>query len=72
MKPGENIQDMETRFYNVVNHLASLGKVIPNDLVNKVLRSLSRKMAAQSEVYSRFEKPHSHELGFIIQRASRI
>jgi hypothetical protein len=44
MKSGENIHDMQMRFYNVVYHLASLGKKIPNeDLVNKVLRCLSKK-----------------------------
>lgn len=44
MKPGENIHDMQMRFYDVVNHLASLGKKIPNeDLVSKVLRCLSKK-----------------------------
>ena len=44
MKPGENIDDMQMRFYDLVNHLASLEKRIPNvDLVYKVLRSLSRK-----------------------------
>lgn len=30
MKPGENIDDMQMRFYDLVNHLASLGKRIPN------------------------------------------
>lgn len=44
MKHGEKISDMEMRFYDVVHHLASLGKEISDeDLVNKVLRCLSRK-----------------------------
>ncbi|XP_045786208.1 uncharacterized protein LOC123881543 [Trifolium pratense] len=44
MKPGENIRDMQMRFYDVVDHLDSLGKKIPDEeLVNKVLRCLSKK-----------------------------
>ncbi|KAL2325000.1 hypothetical protein Fmac_024058 [Flemingia macrophylla] len=41
---NESIQDMQKRFTHIVNHLASLGKIFPNeDLVNKVLRCLSRE-----------------------------
>lgn len=40
----ETIQDMQKRFTHIVNHLASLGKIFPNeDLINKVLRGLSRQ-----------------------------
>jgi len=40
----EIIQDMQKRFTQIVNHLASLGKIFPNeDLINKVLRCLSRQ-----------------------------
>ncbi|KAK2408205.1 gag-protease polyprotein [Trifolium repens] len=42
MKPGESIRDMKMRFYDLVNHLDSLGKKISNvDRVYPVLRSLS-------------------------------
>ena len=35
---------MQKRFKHIVNHLASLGKIFPNeDLINKVLRCLSRQ-----------------------------
>ena len=35
---------MQKRFTHIVNHLASLGKIFPNkDLINKVLRCLSRQ-----------------------------
>jgi len=41
---NETIQEMQKRFTHIVNHLASLGKMFPNeDLINKVLRCLSRK-----------------------------
>ena len=44
MNPNENIQSMQKRFTHIVNHLASLGKIFPNeDLINKVLRCLSRE-----------------------------
>ena len=44
MKPNESIQDMRKRFTHIVNHLASLEKVFSNeDLINKVLRCLSRE-----------------------------
>ena len=40
----ETIEDMQKRFTRIVNHLASLGKIFPNeDLINKVLRCLSRQ-----------------------------
>ena len=40
----ETIEDMKKRFTRIVNHLASLGKIFPNeDLINKVLRCLSRQ-----------------------------
>ena len=43
MIPGESIQDMQKRFTHIVNHLARLGKTFTNeDLINKVLRCLSR------------------------------
>ena len=43
MNQGESIQEMQKRFTHIVNHLASLGKTFPNeDLINKVLRCLSR------------------------------
>ena len=44
MNTNENIQSMQKRFTHIVNHLASLGKTFPNeDLINKVLRFLSRE-----------------------------
>jgi len=44
MNPNETIQDMQKRFTYIINHLASLGKIFPNeDLVNKVLRCISRE-----------------------------
>ena len=44
MNINENIQSMQKRFTHIVNHLASLGKTFPNeDLINKVLRCLSRE-----------------------------
>ncbi|KAH1189167.1 hypothetical protein GmHk_20G056991 [Glycine max] len=42
MNTNENIQSMQKRFTQIVNHLASLGKTFSNeDLINKVLRCLS-------------------------------
>ena len=39
---NENIQSMHKRFTHIVNHLASLGKIFPNeDLINKFFRGLS-------------------------------
>ncbi|KAL5179614.1 hypothetical protein HKD37_01G000889 [Glycine soja] len=44
MNTNENIQSMQKRFTHIVNHLASLGKIFPNeDLINKVLRCLSKE-----------------------------
>jgi len=44
MNPNENIQSVQKRFTHIVNHLASLRKIFPNeDLINKVLRYLSRE-----------------------------
>ena len=44
MNQNEIIQEMQKRFTHIVNHLASLGKMFPNeDLINKVLRCLSRQ-----------------------------
>jgi len=44
MNQNETIQDMQKRFTHIVNHLASSGKIFPNeDLINKVLRCLSRQ-----------------------------
>jgi len=44
MNSNESIQDMQKRFTYIINHLASLGKNFPNeDLINKVLRCLSRE-----------------------------
>ena len=44
MNPNESIQDMQKRFTHIINHLAFLGKIFPNeDLINKVLRCLSRE-----------------------------
>ncbi|KAL5184557.1 hypothetical protein HKD37_17G048251 [Glycine soja] len=44
MNTNENIQSMQKRFTHIVNDLASLGKTFPNeDLINKVLRCLSRE-----------------------------
>ena len=35
---------MQKRFTHIVNHLASLGKIFPNeDLINRVLRCLSKE-----------------------------
>ena len=44
MNQNETIQDMQKRFTHIVNHIASLGKIFPNeDLINKLLRCLSRE-----------------------------
>ena len=44
MNQNETIQDIQKRFTHIVNHLASLGKIFHNeDLINKVLRYLSRE-----------------------------
>jgi len=44
MNPNESMQDMQKRFTHIINHLASIGKIFPNeDLINKVLRCLSRE-----------------------------
>ncbi|KAH1242374.1 hypothetical protein GmHk_07G019718 [Glycine max] len=44
----ETIEDMQKRFTRIVNHLVSLGKIFPNeDLINKVLRCLSRQWQAK-------------------------
>nr|KYP55274.1 hypothetical protein KK1_001481 [Cajanus cajan] len=44
MNQNESIQDMQKRFTHIINHLASLGKVFPNeDLITKFLRCLSRE-----------------------------
>ena len=44
MKTNESIQDMQKRFTHIVYHLASLGRTFQNeDLINKVLRCLSRE-----------------------------
>ena len=44
MNQNETIQDMQKRFTHIVNHLASLEKIFPNeDLINKLLRCLSRQ-----------------------------
>jgi len=44
MNQNETIQDMQKRFTHIRNHLASLGKIFPNeDLINKVLRYLSKE-----------------------------
>ena len=44
MNQNETIQDMQKRFTHIVNRLASLGKIFSNeDLINKVLRCLSRQ-----------------------------
>ena len=44
MNTNENIQSMQKRFTHIVNHLAALGKEFQNeDLINKVLRCLSRE-----------------------------
>ena len=42
MNQNETIQDMQKRFTHIVNHIASLGN-INEDLINKVLRCLSRE-----------------------------
>ncbi|RYA54881.1 hypothetical protein DD596_25770, partial [Enterobacter cloacae complex sp. 4DZ3-28B] len=44
MNANESIQDMQKIFTHTVNHLAALGKEFQNeDLINKVLRCLSRE-----------------------------
>nr|KYP40628.1 hypothetical protein KK1_038017 [Cajanus cajan] len=73
MNQNESIQDM-----HIINHLASLGKVFPNeDLINKVLRCLSRewqpKVTAIAEskdlttmsLASLFGKLQEHEMELI-------
>ena len=45
MKPSETIVDMYTHFMDVVNGLRALGKCFSNfELINKILRSLSKIM----------------------------
>nr|KYP47208.1 hypothetical protein KK1_031150 [Cajanus cajan] len=78
MNQNEIIQDMQKRFTHIINHLASLGKVFPNeDLINKVLRCLSRewksKVTAIAELKdlttmslaSLFGKLQDHEMELI-------
>jgi len=44
MNQNKIIEDMQKRFTHIVNNLASLGKIFPNEhLINKVLRCLSRQ-----------------------------
>ena len=44
MNQNETIKYMKKRFTHIVNNLAPLGKIFPNeDLINKVLRCLSRQ-----------------------------
>ena len=44
MNQNETIQDMQKIFTHILNHLASLGKMFPNEgLINKVWRCLSRQ-----------------------------
>jgi len=44
MNQNETIQHMQKRFTHIVNHVASLAKIFLNeDLINKVLRCLSRQ-----------------------------
>jgi len=44
MNQNETIQDMQKKFTHIVNHLAKLGKIFPNeDLINKVLRCLNKE-----------------------------
>nr|KYP36928.1 Copia protein [Cajanus cajan] len=69
MNQNESIQDIQKRFIHKINHLASLGKVFPNeDLINKVLRCLSRKWIAESKdlitmsLASLFGKLQEHEM----------
>ncbi|KAL5153399.1 hypothetical protein HKD37_19G052952 [Glycine soja] len=53
MNTNENIQSMQKRFTQIVNHLASLGKTFPNqDLINKVLRCLSREWQLKVTIIS--------------------
>ena len=75
MNQNESIQDMQKRFTHIVNHLASLGKTLPNeDLINKVLRCLkgqqqpkviaiaeSRNLATMT-LATLFRKLQEHEL----------
>ncbi|KAL5194400.1 hypothetical protein HKD37_20G056491 [Glycine soja] len=58
----ETIEDMQKRFTHIVNHLASLGKIFPNkDLINKVLRCLSRDLTNMS-LATLFGKLQEHEM----------
>ena len=66
---------MQKRFTHMVNHLASLGKTFPNeDLINKVMRCLSRQWQPKVAVIidsrdltnmslaTLFGKPLEHEM----------
>ena len=53
MKPSETIVDMYTCFTDVVNSLKALGKCFSNfELVNKILRSLSKLRVYMSTMVS--------------------
>ena len=75
MNPGETVQEMQKRFTHIVNQLNSLGKTFSGeDLINKILRCLSRewqpKVTAISEsrnlatmtLATLFGKLQEHEL----------
>ena len=56
MKQKEHVQDMLTRFSNIINELESLGKVIiPEEQVHKVLRSLPQDEKLMSKVTALLE-----------------
>ena len=69
MNPNENIHSMQKRFTHIVNHLASLGKIFPNeDLINKVLRCLSREWQPKVTTISESKDLSSMSLATLLGR----
>lgn len=68
MKPGENIDDMQMRFYDLVNHLASLGKRIPNvgRLGLQSFEKFEQEMAAQGQNYNDIKRSHNYALTLLV------
>ena len=61
MNQNETIQDMHKRFIHIVNHLATLGKIFPNEyLINKVLRSINRAMTTKSNRNCKIKRSHQY------------
>jgi len=73
MNQNETIQDMQKIFTHIVNHLASFEKIFPNeDLINKVLRCLSKTMTTKSNSNYRIKRSHQHVSCHSLWETSRI